>query len=71
MDKALQLPSDCVIRDEENAHNLLYGYISSDVPVVRYDVNGNVLPSDLALMDEAVMKEILTRKSRRSVNERS
>ncbi|MCJ7684138.1 MAG: hypothetical protein MUO68_07555, partial [Desulfobacteraceae bacterium] len=71
MDKALQLPSNYVLRDEENAHNLLYGYISSDVPVVRYDVNGNVLPSDLALMDEAVMKEILTRKSRRSVNERS
>jgi len=65
MDRPLQLPSDCVIRDEDNAHNLLYGYISSDVPVVRYDVNGNVLPSDLALMDEAVMKEILTRKSRR------
>jgi len=65
MDRPLQLPSDCVIRDEDNAHNLLYGYISSDVPVVRYDVNGNALPSDLALMDEAVMKEILTRKSRR------
>jgi len=65
MDRPLQLPSDCVIRDEESAHNLLYGYISSDVPVVRYDVNGNVLSSDLALMDEAVMKEILTRKSRR------
>jgi len=71
MDRPLQLPSDCVIRDEDNTHNLLYGYISSDVPVVRYDVNGNVLPSDLELMDEAVMKEILTRKSRRSVNERS
>ncbi len=71
MDRPLQLPSDCVLKDEDNTHNLLYGYISSDVPVVRYDVNGNVLPSDLALMDEAVMKEILTRKSCRSVNERS
>ena len=71
MDKALQLPSDCVLRDENNAHNLLYGYISSDVPIVRHDVDGNLLPSDLELMDETVMKEILTRKSRRSVNERS
>ena len=70
MDRALQLPSDCVIRDEDNAHNLLYGYISSDVPIVRHDVKGNVLPSDLELMNETVMKEILTRKSRRSVNER-
>jgi len=34
MDRPLQLPSDCVLRDEDNAHNLLYGYISSDVPVV-------------------------------------
>jgi len=32
MDRPLQLPSDCVLRDEDNAHNLLYGYISSDVP---------------------------------------
>jgi hypothetical protein len=65
MDRPLQLPSDCIIRDEDNAHNLVYGYISSDVPVVRYDVDGHVLPSDLELMDEAVMKEILTRTSRR------
>ena len=65
MDRSLQLPSNCVLRDEQNSHNLLYGYISSDVPVVRYDVDGNVLPSDLELMDETVMKEILTRKSRR------
>ena len=65
MDRSLQLPSDCVIRDENNTHNLLYGYISSDVPVVRYDVDGHVLPSDLELMDETIMKEILTRKSRR------
>ena len=71
MNRALQLPSDCVISDEDNTHNLLYGYISSDVPVVRYDVNDNVLPSDLELMDEAVMKEILARRSRRSVNDRS
>ena len=71
MDRPLQLPSDCVLRDEQNQYNLLYGYISSDVPIVRYDVDGNLLPSDLELMDETVMKEILTRKSRRSVNERS
>jgi len=68
MDRPLQLPSDCVLRDEQNRYNLLYGYISSDVPIVRYDVNGNLLPSDLELMDETVMKEILTRKSHRNVN---
>jgi hypothetical protein len=66
MDRPLQLPSDCIIKDDDNAHNLRYGYISSDVPVVRYDVDGHVLPSDLELMDEAVMKEILTRKSRKN-----
>ena len=65
MDRALQLPSNCVIMDEDNAHNLVYGYISSDVPIVRHDVNGNILPSDLELMDETIMKKILTRKSRR------
>ncbi len=67
MDRTLQLPSNCVLRDEQNKYNLLYGYISSDVPIVRHDVDGNVLPSDLELMDETVMREILTRKSRRGV----
>ncbi len=61
MDRSLQLPSDCVLRDEQNRHNLLYGYISSDVPIVSHDVDGHVLPSDLELMDETLMKEILTR----------
>ena len=70
MDRELQLPSNCITKDEENVHNLLYGYISSDVPIIRHDINGNILLSDLELMDETVMKEILTRKSRRSVNER-
>ena len=65
MDQALRLPSESIIRDENNAYNLLYGYISSDVPVVRYDVDGHVLPSDLELMDESVMKKILTRETRR------
>ena len=65
MDRPLQLPSDCALRDENNAHNLLYGYISSDMPIVRHDIDGNALPSDLELMDETVIKEILTRKSRR------
>jgi len=65
MDRPLQLPSGCVLKDEDNAHDLIYGYISSDVPVVRHDVDRRVLPSDLELMDEAVMKEILTRTSRR------
>jgi len=65
MDRDLQLPSECIIRDDDAGHDLIYGYISSDVPVVRYDVDGHVLPSDLELMDESVMKEILTRTSRR------
>ena len=65
MDRPLQLPSNCIIRDEANTHNLVYGYISSDVPIVRYDVDGHILPSDLELVDEPVMKEILTRTSRR------
>jgi len=65
MDRPPQLPSNCIIRDEDTAHDLTYGYISSDVPIVRHDVDGRVLPSDLELMDEAVMKEILTRTSRR------
>ncbi len=65
MDRPLQLPSECIIRDEDNTHNLLYGYISSNVPIVRYDVAGHLLPSDLELMDESVMEEILTRTSGR------
>ncbi|MCD6306680.1 MAG: hypothetical protein J7M32_10400 [Deltaproteobacteria bacterium] len=65
MDGVLQLPSRCIIRDEHASGNLTYGYISSDMPVMRYDVNGCVLPSDLDLMDESVMKEILARNSRR------
>ena len=65
MDRPLQLLSNCVIQDEANTHNLVYGYISSDVPIVRYDVDGHILPSDLELVDESVMKEILTRKSLR------
>lgn len=66
MDRPLQLPSHCIIRDEDNTHNLVYGYISSDVPIVRYDVSGHVLPSDLELMEEPDMREILTRTSRRN-----
>ncbi len=65
MDRPMQLPSECIIRDEDNTHNLVYGYISSDVPIVRYDAAGHILPSDLELVDESVMKEILTRKSLR------
>ncbi len=65
MDRPLQLPGNGIIRDDQSPHNLTYGYISSDTPVVRHDVHGHVLPSDLELMDEAVMKEILERTSRR------
>jgi hypothetical protein len=50
--------------DEENAYGLRYGYISSNVPVIRQDVNGKILLSDLELMEEDVMKRILLRKSR-------
>ena len=65
MDRPLQLPSSCALMDEQNRYNLLYGYISSDVPILRHDVSGNLLPSDLELMDRTVMRDILTRKSRR------
>ncbi|MFP3910993.1 MAG: hypothetical protein ACLFUT_02850 [Desulfobacteraceae bacterium] len=65
MDRPLQLPSHCVIKDEDNRYGLTYGYISSDTPVIRYDVHGNRLPSDLELMDEGVMTAILKREGRR------
>ena len=65
MDKPLQLPSQAILPDEQNEHNLAYGYISSDIPIIRRDIHGKILPSDLELMDEEVMKAILTRKSGR------
>ena len=65
MDKPLQLPRQAILRDEQNEHNLAYGYISSDIPIIRRDIHGAILPSDLELMDEEVMKSILTRKSGR------
>jgi hypothetical protein len=64
MDRPSQLPSSMVLPDENNAYGLHYGYISSNVPVVRHDVNGKILLSDLEIMEEDVMKKILTRKSR-------
>lgn len=64
MDNPLLLPSKCVIRDEDNRYGLTYGYISSDTAVVRYDVHGNRLPSDLALVDEGVLASILKRTPR-------
>ncbi len=65
MDNPLQLPKQSILQDEQNEHNLAYGYISSDIPIIRHDIHGNILPSDLELMDEDVMKTILTRKSGR------
>ena len=65
MDNPLQLPRQSILLDEQNEHNLDYGYISSDIPIVRRDIHGDILPSDLELMDEEVMKTILTRKSGR------
>ena len=64
MDQPAQLPSSSVLVDENNAYGLRYGYISSNVPVVRHDVNGKTLLSDLEIMEEDVMKRILLRKSR-------
>ena len=65
MDNPLQLPRQTILRDEQNKHNLAYGYISSDIPIIRRDIHGAILPSDLELMDEEVMKAILKRKSGR------
>jgi hypothetical protein len=64
MDQPSQLPSGTVLVDEDNAYGLRYGYISSNVPVVRHDINGKILLSDLEIMEEDVMKRILLRKSR-------
>ena len=64
MNQPSQLPSGTVLLDENNAYGLRYGYISSNVPVVRHDVNGKILLSDLEIMEEDVMKRILLRKSR-------
>ncbi len=64
MKQPSQLPSSTVMVDENNAYGLRYGYISSNVPVMRHDMNGKVLLSDLELMEEDVMKRILLRKSR-------
>ena len=65
MDGPLLMPSGELIRDHENPAGLSYGYLCSDLPVIRYDVNGNILPSDLHVIEEDVMKRILTRKSKR------
>ena len=65
MDAPLLLPSGKLIADRENPAGLDYGFLSSDLPVMRYDVQGRILPSDLNLMDEAVIKGILKRKSKR------
>ncbi len=65
MDNPPQLPAGVVMVDGHTP-DLPYGYVSSDVPIVRYDVDGNVLPSDLDLIDEDLLKDILTRTSRKS-----
>ena len=66
MDRPSLLPANRVIMDEHNVHNLIYGYVSSDVPIIRRDIHGNTLPSDLELMEEGIMRDILARKSRKS-----
>ena len=65
MDAPLLLPSGELIEDRENPAGLDYGFLSSDLPVMRYDVNGNVLRSDLDLLDGEMIKRILKRKSKR------
>ena len=65
MDAPLLLPSGELIADRENPAGLDYGFLSPDLPVIRYDAKGNILPSDLNLLDEEVIKGILKRKSRR------
>ncbi len=65
MDRPLQLPRQSILPDEKNEHHLTYGYISSDIPILRRGIHGKALPSDLELMDEEDMKTILTRKSTR------
>ena len=62
MDRSLVLPSGSVMLDKDSSQRLYYGYISSDVPVIRYDIEGKVLPSDLNLVDENTIREILTRR---------
>jgi hypothetical protein len=65
MDAPLLLPSDELIVDRENPAGLDYGFLSSDLPVIRYDVKGRILPSDLNILDEEVIKALLKRKSKR------
>jgi len=60
MDRPSLLPSDCFILDQYS-RDLHYGFISSDIPVIRYDIHDNVLPSDLHLMDEGLTYDILKR----------
>jgi hypothetical protein len=65
MENPSLLPTRSVLLDRESPKGLEYGYISADVPLLRRDVNGNVLPSDLLLMDEKVMERILERRTKR------
>ena len=65
MDAPLLLPSGELIADKENPAGLDYGFLSSDLPVIRYDVKGKILPSDLNLLDKEVIKGILKRKTKR------
>ncbi len=66
MERPGLLPSHTIMNDTHGARDIQYGYIGEDVPIVRHDVKGNVLPSDLNLMDESTMKEILKRKHKKS-----
>ncbi len=66
MDKPSLLPDGPVIIDEQCWRGAKYGYLSSKGAVMRYDINGNILPSDLLLMEEGVMDQILKKRSKKS-----
>ncbi len=69
MENQSLLPNNELLLDEDNQHGLQYGYISYDVPVLRYDINGKLLPSDLHLIEKDVMEHILKRRRKRNVQE--
>jgi radical SAM superfamily enzyme YgiQ (UPF0313 family) len=64
MDAAPLLPQGEIIKDPENPAELSYGYLCSDLAVLRYDDQGNALPSDLHLVEEDVFAKILARKGK-------
>lgn len=60
-----RLPRQTLLRDAAQAPDVHYGYLSYDIPVVRYDIAGKELPSDLEIIAEQDMERLLARRSRR------